>query len=139
MGKAFSTFMALIAVYVWTLQMGDFLQESSGSGAVGILIYMAGIMFLGAVTDFLHAIYVDAYRTSAERLKLLIGLAACALIMGIVGAFVMPVGLNPFWVSILGILVSVVIQVGTDKLWISTSAYRAPIGHTRERSARRGQ
>ncbi len=139
MGKAFSTFMALIAVYVWTLQMGDFLQESSGSGAVGILIYMAGIMFLGAVTDFLHAIYVDTYRTSAGRLKLLIGLAALSLIMGIVGAFFMPVGLNPFWVSILGILVSVVIQVGTDKLWISTSAYRAPIGHTRERSARRGQ
>lgn len=139
MGKAFSPFMALIAVNVWALQMGDFLQESSGSGAVGILIYMAGIMFLGAVTDFLHAIYVDAYRTSAGRLKLLIGLAACVLIMGIVGAFVMPVGLNPFWVSILGILVSVVIQVGTDKHWISTSAYRAPIVHTRERSARRGQ
>ena len=139
MGKAFSPFMALSAVNVWALQMGDFLQESSGSGVMGILIYMAGIMFLGAVTDFLHAIYVDTYRTSAGRLKLLIGLAACALIMGIVGAFVMPVGLNPFWVSILGILVSVVIQVGTDKLWISASAYRAPIGHTRERSARRGQ
>ncbi|WP_290454257.1 hypothetical protein [Corynebacterium stationis] len=139
MGKAFSTFMALIAVYVWTLQMGDFLQESSGSGAVGILIYMAGIMFLGAVTDFLHAIYVDTYRTSAGRLKLLIGLAALSLIMGIVGAFFMPVGLNPFWVSILGILVFVVIQIGTDKLWISASAYRAPIGRTRGRSARRGQ
>lgn len=139
MGKAFSTFMALIAVNVWALQMGDFLQESSGSGAVGILIYMAGIMFLGAVTDFLHAIYVDAYRTSAGRLKLLIGLAACALIMGIVGAFVMPLGWNPFWVSILGILVFVVIQIGTDRLWISASAYRAPIGHTRGRSARREQ
>ncbi len=139
MGKAFSTFMALIAVYVWTLQMGDFLQESSGSGAVGILIYMAGIMFLGAVTDFLHAIYVDTYRTSAGRLKLLIGLAALSLIMGIVGAFFMPVGLNPFWVSILGMLVFVVIQIGTDKLWISASAYRAPIGRTRGRSARRGQ
>ncbi|MGO2694513.1 MAG: hypothetical protein ACTIA3_08995 [Corynebacterium casei] len=139
MGKAFSTVMALIAVYVWTLQMGDFLQESSGSGAVGILIYMAGIMFLGAVTDFLHAIYVDAYRTSVRRLKLLIGLAVCALVMGIVGAFVVPVGWNPFWVSILAILVFVVTQIVTDKLWISTSAYRAPIGHTRERSARRGQ
>ena len=82
---------------------------------------------------------MDAYRTSAGRLKLLIGLAALSLIMGIVGAFFMPVGLNPFWVSILGILVFVVIQIGTDKLWISASAYRAPIGHTRERSARRGQ
>ena len=139
MGKAFSTFMALIAVNVWTLQMGDFLQESSGSGVMGILIYIAGIMFLFAVTDFLHAIYVDAYRTSAGRLKLLIGLAALSLIMGIVGAVFMPVGLNPFWVSILGMLVFVVIQIGTDKLWISASAYRAPIGHTRERSARRGQ
>lgn len=139
MGKAFSTFMALIAVNVWALQRGDFLQESSGGSAVGILIYMAGIMFLGAVTDFLHAIYVDAYRTSVRRLKLLIGLAVCALVMGIVGAFVVPVGWNPFWVSILGMLVFVVAQIVTDKLWISASAYRVPIARTRGHSARRGQ
>lgn len=97
---------------------------------------MAGIMFLGAVTDFLHAIYVNAYRTSVRRLKLLIGLAAFALVMGGIGALVMPMGWNPFWVSILGMLVFVVAQIVTDKLWISASANRVPIARTRGHSAR---
>lgn len=132
MGKAFSTFMALVAVYVWALPMGDFIKGSSDSGAARFLVYMAGLMFLFAVTDFLHAIYVDVYRTSARRFTVLVGFAALGLVIGAVGVFALPFEWNPFWVSILGILVFVVVE-------IVTSAYRVPTGHTSERSAHQAQ
>ena len=136
MGKAFTTFFALVAVHVWVLYVGDFIRNDDDSGAARFLTSASVFIFLAVVAEHLHAVYVEKYRTSTRRFKILVGFAAVGFGMAIIGAWVVPFGWNPVWVAVVGVLVGVVAQVATDKPQLP-SGFRAPIGHTRGRSARR--
>ena len=138
MGKAFSTFLALVAVHVWATHVGDFIRNEDVSGAAWFLTSASAFIPLALVTEHVHAVYVEEYRTSTRRSKILFGFAAVGLGMAIMGAWVMPFGWNPVWVAVVGVLVGVVAQVATDKHQLP-SGFRVPIGHKNGRSARRGQ
>lgn len=138
MGKAFTTFFALVAVHVWVLYVGDFIRNDDDSGAARFLTSASGFIFLAVVAEHLHAVYVEKYRTSTRRFKILVGFAAVGLGMALIGVWVMPLGWNPVWVAVVGLLVGVVAQVITDKPQPPTG-FRAPIGRRNGRSVHRGR
>lgn len=138
MGKAFSTFLALVAVHVWAMNVGDFMRNEDVSGAAWFLTSASAFIFLALVTDYVHAVYMEEYRTSTRRFKVLVGFAAVGFGMAIIGVWVMPFGWNPVWISVVGVLVGVVAQVITDKPQPPTG-FRVPIGRRSGRSARRGR
>lgn len=138
MGKASSTFLALVAVHVWATHVGDVMRNEDVSGAAWFLTSASAFIFLALVTDYVHAVYMEEYRTSTRRFKVLVGFAAVGLGMALIGVWVMPLGWNPVWVAVVGLLVGVVAQVATDKPQLP-SGFRVPIGRRSGRSARRGR
>ena len=96
-----------------------------------VLTSVSAFIFLALVTEYVHAVYVEEYRTCARRFKVLVGFAAVGLGMAIIGAWVVPFGWNPVWVAVVGVLVGVLAQL--------LSGFRVPIGHKNGRSARRGR
>ena len=116
---------------MWATHVGDFIRNEDVSGAAWVLTSASAFIFLAWVTEYVHAAYVEEYRTSTRRFKILLGFAAVGLGMAIIGAWVMPFGWNPVWVAVVGVLVCVVAQL--------LSGFRVPIGHKNGRRARRGR
>lgn len=96
-----------------------------------VLTSASAFIFLAWVTEYVHAAYVEEYRTSTCRFKILLGFAAVGLGMALIGVWVMPLGWNPVWVAVVGLLVGVVARL--------LSGFRVPIGRRSGRSARRGR
>lgn len=96
-----------------------------------VLTSASAFMFFALVTEHVHVVYVEKYRTSTRRFKILVGFAAVGFGMAIIGAWVMPFGWNPVWVAVVGLLVGVVAQL--------LSGFRVPIGRRNGRSVHRGR